>query len=563
MRLRSCLIALASLAATGLASARESNVRLPDIGSSAAAIMSPQEEARYGASMLHEMRSLSMVLDDPLLGDYINSLGYRLVAHSDKPDTRYTFFIVADSGINAFAAPGGYIGVNAGLITTAQSEDEVAAVLAHEIAHISQNHLLRAFEDSKKASLPIALAMIGAMIASSGASGDGAEAALMTGTSLIQQRQINFTRKDEIEADRVGIQTLVRSHFDPQAMAGFFARMERTLRGGGGDGKIPDLLRTHPVTVDRISDAKARAEGVEKLVETEAELPALGSGNLAYLRGSPRDDDFRPAKRAPAQPSTARGETRSLTFLLMRERARVLASDQPSVTQTYYASNLKNEPGFDVPANRYGNALALIRTGRPQEAREILAKLVESQPANLPYQIALAQAEAQSGRRNDALTRYEKLVANSPGSNAIALSFAQTLIEDGQVSSARRAQELVRPILATEIDDPEPYRVFARASDLAGDKIRAAEAYADVALLNGRLEDALNQLKALTRRTDLDYYQRSRIDARIAEVTPIVLELRHRGIKPAEQGRLAPGFSCQDSNSCASMSSVRNNSALE
>ena len=564
MRLRSALIALVSLAATGLASARESNVRLPDIGSSAAAIMSPQEERSYGASMLHEMRSLNMVLDDPLLGDYINTLGYRLVAHSDKPDTRYTFFVVRDSGINAFAAPGGYIGMNAGLITTAESEDEVAAVLAHEIAHISQNHLLRAFEDSKKASLPIALAMIGAMIAASGASGDGAEAALMTGTSLIQQRQINFTRKDEIEADRVGIQTLVRSHFDPQAMAGFFARMERTLRGGGGDGKIPDLLRTHPVTTDRISDAKARAEGVEKLVETEAELPSISGGlNLAYFRDK-KDDDFGTTRRAATpKPAAGRNETRSQMFLLMRERARVLESDQPTATQAYYASYLKNEPNFDTPPNRYGHALALIRTNQPQQARDILAKLVEASPASLPFQIALAQAEAQSGRRNEALTRYEKLVSNSPDSNAIALSFAQTLIEDGQVSSARRAQELLRPMLATEIDDPEPYRVFARASDLAGDKIRAAEAYADVALLNGRLEDALNQLKALTRRSDLDYYQRSRIDARIAEVTPIVLELRHRGIKPSEQGRLAPGFSCQDSNSCASMSSVRNNSALK
>lgn len=563
MRLRSPLIALVSLVATGVAAAAESGVRLPNIGSSAEGIMTPQQQRAYGASMLHELRSLSLVLDDPLLSDYINTLGYRLVAHSDNPENhRYTFFVVRDSGINAFAAPGGYIGMNAGLITTAETEDEVAAVLAHEIAHISQSHLLRAFEDSQKASLPIALAMIGAMIASAGASGDGAEAALVTGTSLIQQRQINFTRKDEIEADRVGIQTLVRSHFDPQAMAGFFARMERTTRGGGGDGKIPDLLRTHPVTTDRISDAKARAEGIEKLVEADTELPTLGTTNLAYFRDR-RTDDFRPVAPRQKTPSNNRSESRLLTFALMRERARVLGAEQPSVVQAYYASNLKRQPGFDTPANRYGNALALIRTGRPGEAREILAALAESAPSNLPYQIALAHAEAQSGRRNDALTRYEKLMANSPDSTAITLSFAQTLIEDGQGSSGRRAQELLRPLLAQEIDDPEPYRVFARASELAGDNVRAAEAYADVALLNGRLEDALNQLKALTRRSDLDYYQRSRIDARIAEVTPIVLELRRRGIRPRDQGRLAPGFSCQDSNSCAAMSSLRNNSALE
>ena len=566
MCLRACLTVLVCIAATGLASARESGVRLPDIGSSAGEMMTPQQERQYGSSMLHEMRSLSMVLDDPLLSEYVNSLGYRLVAHSDKPDNNFTFFFVRDSGINAFAAPGGFIGMNSGLFTTAENEDEVAAVLAHEIAHISQNHLLRAFEDSQKASLPIALAMIGAMIAASGARGDGAEAALMTGTSLIQQRQINFTRKDEIEADRVGIQTLARSHFDPQAMAGFFSRMERALRGGGGDGRIPDLLRTHPVTVDRISDAKARAEGMEKGADVDADPPSINVG-LANLRGTSRTDDFRPLPRPaaakPAESGAGKSAEREQTFLLMRERARALGADQPSAIQAYYASNLARQTGFDTPANRYGNALALIRTGQPGEARKILADLAERAPANLPFQLALAQAEAQSGRRTESLSRYEKLLANSPDSYAIALSFAQTLIEDTQGASARRAQDLLRPILAREIDDPEPYRVFARASELAGDKVRAAEAYADVSLLNGRLEDALNQLKALTKRSDLDYYQRTRIDARIVEVTPIVLELRHRGIKPSDQGRLAPAFSCQDSNSCASVSSRRNNSALE
>ncbi|HVH36544.1 MAG TPA: M48 family metalloprotease, partial [Tahibacter sp.] len=183
--MRNWFIALLSLCAAGPTAARESGVRLPDIGSSASAIMTPQEQRAYGASMLHEMRSYTLVLDDPLLVDYLNALGYRLVAHSDKPEQAYTFFVVRDPAINAFAAPGGYIGVNAGLITTAVDEGEVAAVLAHEIAHISQNHLLRAFEDSQKASLPIALAMLGAMIASQGASGDGAEAAMVAGTSLI------------------------------------------------------------------------------------------------------------------------------------------------------------------------------------------------------------------------------------------------------------------------------------------------------------------------------------------------------------------------------------------
>lgn len=560
--MRTWFIALLSLCATGVAGARESGVRLPDIGSSAAAILSPQEQRAYGASMLHELRSYNLILDDPLLVDYLNALGYRLVAHSDKPEQAYTFFVVRDVAINAFAAPGGYIGMNAGLITTAVDEGEVAAVLAHEIAHISQDHLLRAFEDSKKASLPIALAMLGAILASQGASGDGAEAAMVAGTSLIQQRQINFTRKDETEADRVGIQTLARADFDPQYMASFFARMDRALRPGAGDRGIPDLLRTHPVNTDRISDAKARADALAQEQKAararSSSLPPVPAG---YRLTPPRPDDLLPVPRLDTTVVKADGP--DLYFALMRERARVLAAEQPSALIGYYADNRREAGSVAATAAIYGHALALWRSGQGEKARALLQPLADEAPAILPYQLALAQAEAMAGRRTDALNRYERLMANSPNNRAISLAFAQTLIEDGKANSGRRAQDLMRPLMAEEIDDPEIYRVFARASELGGDKIRAAEAYADVALLSGRLEDAMNQLRALTDRRDLDYYQRARIEARIAEVTPYVLELRRRGIKPQDQGRLAPGFSCQDSNSCASMSSRRNNSGLQ
>ncbi|MBL8299073.1 MAG: M48 family metallopeptidase [Rhodanobacteraceae bacterium] len=560
--MRTWFIALLSFCATGLAGARESGVRLPDIGSSAAAILSPQEQRAYGASMLHELRSYDLILDDPLLVDYINALGYRLVAHSDKPEQSYTFFVVRDTAINAFAAPGGYIGINSGLITTAIDEGEVAAVLAHEVAHISQNHLLRAFEDSQKASLPIALAMLGAMIAAQGASGDGAEAAMVAGTSLIQQRQINFTRKDEIEADRVGIQTLARADFDPQYMASFFARMERALRPGAGDRGIPDLLRTHPVNTDRISDAKARADALaeeQKAARTRSsKLPQVTTNYT--LRPAQADD-----LSLPTQLDTVlvKAEAPSLYFALMRERARVLSAAQPGALIAYYTDNRREPGSVAAAAAAYGHALALWRTGQGERARELLAALTEGAPSVLPYQLALAQAEAQAGKRTDALSRYERLVANSPSNRAISIAYAQTLIEDGKAVSGRRAQDLLRPLMAEEIDDPEIYRVFARASELGGDKIRAAEAYADVALLSGRLEDAMNQLRALTDRRDLDYYQRARIEARIAEVTPYVLELRRRGVKPQDQGRLTPSFSCQDSDSCASMSSRRNNPALQ
>ena len=158
------LTALIALGLTGAAGAQD-RVRLPDLGSSANALISPQEAQNYDASMLRQMRALDMVVDDPLLDDYINDLGYRLAASSDKPRDHFAFFIVKDPQINAFAAPGGYIAVNSGLMEITRNESELAGVIAHEIGHITQNHLQRAFEDSKKDAPLMALVLLGAIAA--------------------------------------------------------------------------------------------------------------------------------------------------------------------------------------------------------------------------------------------------------------------------------------------------------------------------------------------------------------------------------------------------------------
>src|SRR5690348_7136494 len=245
---------LTALLAASLAfgAGAQEDIRLPDLGSSADALISPQDAQDYGAAMLRQMRSLDMVVDDPLLDDYINDLGYRLVANSDKPKDHFAFVIVKDPEINAFAAPGGYIAVNSGLIAITRDESELAGVIAHEIGHITQNHLQRAFEDSKKDAPLMALVLLGAVAAGAGShSGDSPMAVLAAGQGLIAQRSINFTRKDEVEADRVGIQTLANAGFDPRAMAAFFERMQDTLRAGSGGTDVPELLQTHPVTLSR------------------------------------------------------------------------------------------------------------------------------------------------------------------------------------------------------------------------------------------------------------------------------------------------------------------------
>lgn len=556
------LPALIAAACVGLAGAQEPGVRLPDIGSSAASAMSPEEMKAYGASMLHEMRAYNFVLDDPLVNDYLHALGYRLVSVSDRPDLEFTFFVVRSNDINAFAAPGGYIGVNIGLINAMSSEDELAAVVAHEIAHVTQQHLLRAFEDSKKSSIPIALAMLGALVATANRSDDASQAALISGVSLIQQRAINFTRYDEIEADRVGIQSLARAGYDPLAMAETFATMQRVMRVNGID--VPEFLRTHPVDVNRIADAKARARQLDKTfasanrgagIVDEAPLAAATADESTPLNLS------LPSGTSLVRPAlVTRTATDSPYFELMRERARTLNAESTNAILRYYADELKRGPASNTSANRYGHALALVRARQPQAALGEFARLTADFPRSSVFELGMADAEDQAGKKDAAFKRYERLSRDFPGNRAIALAFTEALLSRGDEASAQRAQDIVRPLLARYAEDPDLQRSFARANELAGDKVRAAEAYAEWAFLNGRAEDALNQLKALSSKEDLTYYQRARVDARITAMTPIVLDIRKRERRETEPGgfsEVSTSLRCRD-QTCPDLSLRRN-----
>ncbi|MEO8859507.1 MAG: M48 family metalloprotease [Burkholderiaceae bacterium] len=517
------LTALLCAALTNAAGAQQ-DVRLPDLGSSANALISPREAQDYGASMLRQMRALDMVVDDPLLDDYINDLGYRLVASSDKPKEHFSFLIVKDPEINAFAAPGGYIAVNSGLLTITRDESELAGVIAHEIGHITQNHLQRAFEDSKKDAPLMALVLLGAIAAgASSHSGDAPMAVLAGGQGLIAQKSINFTRKDEVEADRVGIQTLSKAGFDPNAMAGFFQRMQDAMSAGAGGEDVPALLQTHPVTTSRISDAKARANALvaaQKLRINTADIDRTqwekSTAPIAFVKD-------------PASLLAPHHASDLDTYVLMRERVRVLAGDATRLA-TYYGSNLHTRPDFDTPANHYGFALALTRSGRGAAAIEQLQPLLGKHPESLILKLALADARLQAGQRAVALALYTDLNNQSPRNRAVALAYASALTAGGNKEQARLGASLLRPLL-DNASEPEIYSAYARASDKAGDSVRAGEAFADASYYSGRPYDAMEQLKRLLKRDDLDYYARVRIQARISELTPLVMELHKRKIK--------------------------------
>jgi predicted Zn-dependent protease len=518
-------LALALAAATPL-SAQDLPSGLPDIGSSAGEVLSPAMEQAYGEYTRRELRRYGLLLEDPLVEAYLQDLGFRLVADSERPQHPFTFFMLGSRDINAFATLGGYVGINAGLLLTALREDEVAAVLAHEISHVTQRHVLRGAERAQKDALPIALAMLGAVIAAqaAGDDGDATQAAVVGGMALMQQRQINYTRSNEHEADRIGIHTLARAGYDPLAMADFFARMERAMRGNQGGWQAPEYLRTHPISTTRISEAKDRAKNLIAQASpapmAEAPLNPLLPGNaFAALRERP----------AP----------QGALFPYVRERLRVLSAESAPAALGEYERSRRAEPAAFGDPQRYGMALALSRAGRIGESEEYLAALAARHPDLYWIDLARADNDHRAGRRAAAVARYDGLLAAMPRNRAVILGYARTLAEQGTPEAGRRAQDVLRPLLADSVGDAVFQQNFARASELAGDLVRAGEAYAETAFLSGRPEDALNQLERLKQRDDLDYYQRSRIDARIAAIMPTVLEFRERGLKPGDQnGRL-------------------------
>jgi len=530
-----------------LAQAQE---KLPDIGSSAGELLTPARQAEYGAMMLRELRNYGYLLDDPLVNDWLQTMGTRLGSNSDQPRQPYTFFVMKDRQINAFATLGGYIGVNAGLVLTAEREDEVAAVLSHEIAHVTQQHVLRGVERAQRDQIPILLGMLAAVVAAqasnSTSSGNATMAAISSGMGLMQQRQINYTRSNESEADRLGIRTLSRSGYDVDAMAGFFERMSAAMRGNEGGYSVPEFLRTHPVNITRISEAKARAEQMKK--DTVLLTTSTPSGERKE-RVNPADPGLaEPLLRGnnPLLPGSvlripmgqlARGA--SGDFEWARERLRVLSADSTTELEREYADMAKRQKDGLNDAQRYGQALAVMRGGRSgaAQARQTLASLLQTRPDNLWLALGLGEAESRAGLGAQANTRFEQLLREHPNSRPVALTYAEILNEQGTREAGQRAQAMLRPLLSQSGNDPVFQQRYARASELAGDSVRASEAYAEAAFLSGRPEQSLMQLQALKRNPALDYVGRARVDARIEAITPTVLELRRQGVQDPDLDR--------------------------
>lgn len=469
-------ITVLSVAALCLSSvSRAERISLPELGNSASNVISKSDEKEYAQKLIRQMRAYHLLVEDPLINDFFSDMGYKLAAHSDEPDTSFTFVVLDQKNINAFAAPGGVIALHSALILLADNQDEVAGVLSHEIAHITQMHLYRAFEKAKTMNVMAMLAMMGAILAGGG-NGQVVTGAVMGAQAITQQAQINFTRQNEIEADRVGIKTLSEAGYDPQGMADFFVKMAHTTRANGEEA--PEFLRTHPVSVNRIAEAEDRIQN----------LP-------------------------PAKPEEGS------QFYIVQARLRALLAQDPKKAITYFRTELA-KPASEARSrgNRYGLAIALQRDTQFGKAAAILTELQNQDPNSLAFQLQMADLNLDRNHRKQAIKHLAALYHVFPGNRAIALEYSKALLTENTVEAAQTASAVLKQQLVQTKNDPNLYALYARAYSQAGDDVRATLAIAESYYQKGGIEEAITQLEKLSKRSDLDYYERAKVNARLTEL---------------------------------------------
>jgi beta-barrel assembly-enhancing protease len=468
-----------------MAVAAQDKVLLPDMGSTSTRVLPIEQERTFARDFERYMRAHNLLVEDPMIRDFFTDMGFRLVSHSSRPKAEFHFFVIREPGINAFASVAGVIGLHSGLILMAHDESEVAGVVAHEIAHITQDHLARGVENQQQVSMPTLLATLGLAIAAAAAgSGDASQAVLMSGMGLAHQFQINHTRQAEAEADRVGLGLLGQAGYDPHGMTRFFERLNvhsRTM----GQGP-PEYLRTHPMTVNRIAEARSRADGL-----------------------------------------VVRDAREGSKFHFVQARLRVQMSDYPDQAADWFKARLDRDER-PPEAMRYGLALAQIRSRQLDQAEATLQPLLDADPDRQIYLLLQAELLLAQGRHQESLDLLADLYRLYPGSRSVTTQYAEALMHERNPDHARLATEVLRRYLRNHPQDLRMTELQARAADRAGESVRAAEALADSYYMRGGIAEAIEQLERVAARDDLDYYQRSRINARLVELRSERLRLASR-----------------------------------
>ena len=511
-RLVLCALTAATLAAPLPLPAQVIRAELPSLGDAAADDLTPANERKLGEMIMRQVRFDPTYLADPDTADYLNSLGFQLVSVSPSRYMDFEFFAVRDATLNAFALPGGFIGVHSGLVVGAQSEAELASVLAHEIGHVSQRHIARMLSKQRESAAIQIGALLLALLAarsSSSSSSDLTQAAVIGGQAAAMQQQLNFSNEAEREADRVGLQMLTDANFDPRAAAVFFGRLQASSRIY--ESAASEYRRTHPLTTERIGDLQARVRELEAM----------------------------PRKMRPD----------SLEFHLVRARLRVLQDESMQGARdaaTHFGEQIRQKAAAREAAAYYGLAVASLRLNQPKQAIEAAAqarKLARS-PSPMLEKIAIearyAAAEqlpptpARDGEIKATLALAKDNAARFPLSPLSALLYAELLQRAGEHDTA---VAFVREQLAIPKSQVKHYELLARSYAALNRMTLSHQATAEAYVLLGALAPAVQQLQLARKAADADFYAMSEVDARMRQ---LMQQLREQREDAARAGRPAP-----------------------
>jgi predicted Zn-dependent protease len=451
---------------------------LPEIGIVASEAVTLSKEKIIGDAYMRQLRGQAPIVQDPLLKQYIQDLGNRMVIHADNTNFPFTFFIINNNAINAFAFFGGHIGMHTGLIAKADNESEVASVIAHEIAHVTQRHIARRIQAQEKTS-PLTLASLIGGILLAIANPQAGIAAVQASQAAAMQFGINYTRSNEQEADRIGISLLSRAGFDPRGAETFFQKMAAASRLVS---KPPERLLTHPLSENRIADARARLNSL-------------------------------PRKNVPP----------SLSFHLAKTRVLARYTFNESYSLDYFEDAIKSNNGPFVEAPLYGYALALLRNGKADKAREIVFQLLDKRPENHFYLDLATDVYIALGDYQEAIDMLSPHYQRNPRNAVLSLNLANVYIESG---NPERGIEILRDYLLTNKEDILAYQLLSDAYLAHESKGLMHQSKAEVYALVGGYQRAVDELQFAYNYADEDHLTKQRIRARIRQFRDEIEKLK-------------------------------------
>ena len=458
-----------------------SNQNLPEIGDTSSGIVSLEEERRLGKFFLLSLRNQLDMVNDPVISDYLEHLIYKLAVHSQLKDRRLDVLLIDKKELNAFAAPGGIVGINLGLFLNAETEQEFCAILAHELAHLSQRHYARQFDAASKANVSSLAGFLAGILLMSTVGSDAGMAAMSLGQAAAQNQMLSYSRDRESEADRIGIDNLVNAGMDPRAMAYMFEKLNKMHRYEGN--KIPEFLRTHPITENRVADSYNQAH----------QYPAtIYPSNLDYQ-----------LMRA---------------FALVREEGSALQAEERM------RSRLKNSDPVLETASKYGLALALIQQKRFDSAMELINALREAYPAKIAFIVLEARTLMNMDKHQKAVDILKEALLTSPGNYPLSMQYALALISAGKMSEAERQ---LKKLSQDRPSDPQIWYELAEVYGLANNVVGVHQARAEYFVLMGALDQAIKQLGYALPLVSDNFHLHATISQRQADINKMREEMRN------------------------------------